>query len=304
MEKQMTQTAAGAHIHPATVTKEQFGRRQLLRSIGIVTLQILMTLILISFLVPTFWMISSSLKASTEVFAHPITWLPKSPQWRNYLDVFDRLPFTRFAWNTAIVTVLAVGGTIFSSIVTAYAFARLHWPGRDFFFGLMIATMMLPDVITLIPRFILFRQFDWIDTLLPLTVPYWFATTGLYVFLVHQFFRGLPIELEEAALIDGANRWQILTQILVPLAKPVLATVAVFALIQHYNEFLNPLIYLNNMDNWVLALGVRALNDSNAANWELVFAASTMMLAPVFILFVFAQRYFVQGIALTGFGGR
>ncbi|MBN2549177.1 MAG: carbohydrate ABC transporter permease [Anaerolineales bacterium] len=285
-------------------SRDQIGRRQVLRTIGIILLQLLMTAILVSFLIPTLWMISSSLKATTEVFVHPIKWIPSDPQWKNYAEVFKRLPFAKFAWNTLIVTGGAVLGTIFSSITVGYSFARLKWPGRNFFFALMVATMLLPEVITLIPRFILFRQLDWIDTFLPLIVPYWCGATSLYIFLVHQFFRGIPIELEEAALIDGANRFQILSQILVPLSKPVIATVGVFALIQHYNEFLTPLIYLNSMDNWVMALGVRALNDSNAANWELVFAASTLMLIPVLILFIFAQRYFVQGITMTGFGGR
>jgi multiple sugar transport system permease protein len=274
------------------------------RRLGLILLQILMTVIVISFLIPTLWMISSSLKVSNEVFAHPIVWIPENPQWRNYLKIFDVLPFAKFAWNTVIVTGLAVLGTVASSLTVGYAFARLRWPGRQFFFGLMIGTMMLPEVVTLIPRFLVFRWFGWIDTFLPLIVPYWAGATALYIFLVHQFFRGLPMELEEAALIDGANRVQILTLILIPLSKPVIATVAVFALIQHYNSFLEPLIYLNSMDKWTLALGIRAINDSNVQNWELVFAAGTLMLAPVLGLFVIAQRYFVQGIAMTGFGGR
>jgi multiple sugar transport system permease protein len=249
-------------------------------------------------------MISSSLKVSTEVFAHPIVWIPKNPHWENYRKIFDVLPFGLFAKNTLIVTGMAVLGTIVSSVMVGYAFARLRFPGRKLWFALMIATMMLPEVVTLVPRFVLFRQFGWIDTMKPLIVPYWFGATALYIFLVHQFFRGIPVELEEAALIDGANRLQILVRILLPLSKPVIATIAVFALIQHYNSFLEPLIYLNSMDNWTLALGIRAINDSNVKNWELVFAASTVMLAPVFLLFVLAQRYFVQGIAMTGFGGR
>lgn len=284
--------------------REPLGRRAILHIAWLVFLQILMTILLISFLVPTLWMISSSLKASTEVFAHPIVWIPKDPQWNNYVKIFENLPFGKFAWNTFVVVFWAVLGTIVSSIMVGYSFARLKWPGRNFFFALMIATMMLPEVITLIPRFLIFRDLKWIDTLLPLTVPFWLANTSLYVFLVHQFFRGIPIELEEAALIDGASRFQILTQILLPLSKPVVATIAVFSLIQHYNDFLNPLIYLNKMDNWTLALGIRALNDSQLMNWELVFAASTLMLIPVLMVFIFAQRYFVQGITMTGFGGR
>ena len=291
-------------VHSKTQIKEPLISPRLWRNIGLVLLQIFMSFILISFLIPTLWMVSSSLKVSTEVFAHPIVWIPKDPHWINYVKIFEVLPFGRFAWNTIVVTGMAVLGTIVSSITVGYSFARLRWPGRSFFFSLMIGTMMLPEVITLIPRFILFRWFGWIDTFLPLIVPFWTGASALYVFLVHQFFRGLPIELEEAALIDGATRIQILTQILLPLSKPVIATIAVFALIQHYNSFLEPLIYLNNMDKWTLALGIRAINDSNVKNWELVFAAGTVMLAPVLLLFVIAQRYFVQGIAMTGFGGR
>ena len=268
-------------------------------------LQILMTVLVISFLVPALWMISSSLKVSTEVFAHPIVWIPKNPQWKNFARVFEIMPFAKFIWNTALVVIFAVSGTVISSALVAYSFARIRWPGREFFFALLMATMMLPEVITLVPRFIIFRQLHWIDTLLPLTVPYWFAATALYVFLMRQYFRGLPIELEEAALIDGASRLRILFQIILPLSKPVLATVAVFALFQHYTDYLNPLIYVNSMDNWTLAVGLGSLNanESYGASWELVFAAGTIMTLPMLLLFVFAQRYFVKGIAMTGLKG-
>lgn len=279
-------------------------RRQILTKIWLVFLQLLMTVLLISFLVPTLWMVSASLKASTEIFQHPITWIPKDPQWSNYIRVFQVIPLATFAWNTLVVVVLSVLGTIVSSVMVAYAFSRVRWPGRDFFFSLLIATMMLPEIVTLIPRFLIFKSLGWIDTWLPLIVPYWCASTALYVFLIQQFFRGIPMELEEAALIDGAGRIRILTEILLPLCKPVIATVAVFALIQHYNSFLEPLIYVNSMDKWTLALGIRSINDSNAANWELVFAAGTVMVAPIVAVFIVAQRYFVQGIAMTGFGGR
>ncbi len=295
MTTQMLTTSAGAAQHSG---------RKMTRIAGLVILQIVMTLCLITFLAPTFWMISSSLKASTEVFQHPIVWIPESPQWSNYAKVFQTLPFARFAWNTFVVVGLAVVGTVLSTAVVAYGLARMDFPGRRIIFALMVATIMLPEIVTLIPRFIMFRSFRWIDTFAPLTVPFWFAVTTLYVFLMYQFLRGIPKELDEAATIDGANRWQILWQVILPLCKPVIATIAVFALIQHYNEFLTPLIYLNRLDNWVLSLGVRALNDSNLANWELVFAASTLMLIPVLVLFIVAQRYFVQGIALTGFVGR
>jgi ABC-type glycerol-3-phosphate transport system permease component len=296
-------------VQPVAGTTGSISRRRLLEVIWLVFLQIFLTILLITFLVPALWMVSSSLKASTEVFAHPIVWIPETPQWQNYARLFEILPFGRFTWNTFIVVFFAVIGTLLCSIFTGYSFARLRWPGRDLFFAILIATLMLPEVITLVPRFIIFRYLQWIDTLLPLIIPFWFgATPGtpLYIFLMRQFFKGLPLELEEAALIDGASRLRILFQIVLPLSKPVIATVAVFAMLQHYTDFMNPLIYISSVNNWTLALGVAGLNaeESFRSGWELVFVAGTLMTIPVLILFIFAQRYFVQGIAMTGFGGR
>ena len=300
-------------ITPETTVEAQpriFGqpRRRIFRVIGLVTLQIFLTVLVILFLAPALWMVSSSLKVSTEVFAHPIVWIPESPQWDNYLKVFQlpAIPFGRFIWNSIVVVTIAVVGTVISSSMVAYSFARLRWPGRDIFFALLIATMMLPEVVMLIPRFLIFKNLGWIDTLLPLTVPYWFAITPIYVFLLRQFFKSIPMELEEAALIDGAGRGRILFQITLPLSKPVIATVVVFALLQHYNDYLNPLIYINSIKNWTLPLGIASLNadESFRATWEVLFAATTIMVAPIILIFIFAQRYFVQGIAMTGFGGR
>jgi len=284
-------------------SRRPISRRKVLSTLGLVLLQIFLTALLVTYLVPTLWMVSSSLKASTEIFAHPIVWIPKQPVWSNYPRAFETLPLAKFAWNTVAVVALAVVGTVLSSLAVAYSFARLRWPGRDFFFSMLIATMMLPEVVTLVPRFIIFRNFGWVNTYLPLTVPYWLAGTPLYVFLARQFFRGLPIELDEAALIDGASRPRVLFQILLPLSKPVIATIAVFALLQHYNSFMEPLIYLNDMSKWTLAVGIRAFNSSYTSEWELIFAASTFMVTPMVILYMFAQRYFVRGIAMTGLKG-
>jgi len=302
-------STADTTIQTTVKVSEALSNRKIFGRIRLGVLQIVMTVLLISFLVPALWMVSSSLKASTEVFAHPIVWIPAQPQWQNYARVFEVLPFARFAWNTLLVVLFAVAGTLFSSALVGYSFARLRWPGRDIFFGILIATLMLPEVITLVPRFIIFRELGWIDTLLPLIIPYWFGATPwtpLYIFLMRQFFKGLPVELEEAALIDGASRLRIFAQIILPLSKPVLATVTVFALLQHYTDFMNPLIYLSSVDNWTLAVGIAGLNadESFRASWELVFAAGTFMTIPIVLLFIFAQRYFVRGIATTGFGGR
>ncbi len=293
-ERPITQRIAAPRVRP--------GNRR--RRLGLIVLELVVATAVLSFLAPTLWMVASSLKASTELFATPVVWLPDRPQWRNYVKIFEILPLARFIGNTAFVVSFAVLGTIISSVSVAYAFARLRWPGRDIWFALLLATMMIPDAITLVPRFILFRQFGWLDTFAPLIVPYWTATTALYVFLLRQFLRTIPVELEEAARVDGAGRLRTLLQILLPLCGPAIASVAVFALIQHYNDMLNPLIFLNSLENWTLAVGLRAYNDSQAGNWELVFAASTLALLPMLLLFVAAQRFFVEGISLSGFGGR
>lgn len=302
-----------APLKPSLLSRQS--RRQLTERLGLILLQIVMTLVLISFLMPTLWMVSSSLKARTEIFAHPIVWIPAVPQWRNYPDALSLLPFGQFAINTFAICALTVTGVLLSSSMVAYSFSRLRWPGRDFFFSLLLGTMMLPEIITLIPMFIEFRWLGWTKpgnvlgilprNFLPLVVPYWLALAPLYVFLMRQFFKGIPMELEEAALVDGASRLRILFNIVLPLSKPVIATVAVFQFLAAYNDFLQPLIYLNSRSNWTLALGLRALNDVQlTGNWELLFAASTAVLLPILLIFIFAQRFFVQGIATTGFGGR
>jgi ABC-type glycerol-3-phosphate transport system permease component len=218
---------------------------------------VLVTALTVSFLVPTLWLVSSSFKASTEIFVHPIKWIPDRLLWENYVEAFRVQPLGRFALNTGIVVLFAVLGTAAASAAVAFSFARLRWPGRDPF-----------------------------------------------VLLLRHFYRGLPYELDEAARIDGAGSFRILTQILIPLSKPALTTVVIFSILANYNDFLHPLIYLNRQETWTLALGIRAFNDSYVARWELIFAAATSMLVPMAVLFFAAQRYFVQGIQLTGMGGR
>lgn len=310
-----SEQATAGRIVSAQQAAARRARRRLIEGLGLLALQIVLTLVLVTFLAPTLWMISSSLKATTEIFAVPIVWLPRDPQWSNYREALTMYPFGRFAINTFVICALTVIGTLLSSAMVAYSFARLRWPGRDLFFTLLLGTMMMPEIITLIPMFIEFRTLGWTKpgslfgilplNFLPLTAPYFLALAPLYVFLMRQFFRGIPMELEEAALIDGASRLQILFRIILPLSKPVVATVAVFAFLQSYNDFLQPLIYLNGQSKWTLALGLRALGDAVlTGRWDLLFAAATVVLIPVLIVFIVAQRYFVQGITMTGFGGR
>jgi multiple sugar transport system permease protein len=284
-------------------------RRNRLSILGRLALHLILILFSLAALVPVLWMISSSLKASTEVFVIPIRWLPETPRWENYPRAFEMAPLWLYFWNTMVMCVLAVIGTVLSASTVAYSFARLRWPGRDFFFSLLIASMMLPSIVLIVPRFLMFSRIftwpePWIGTLLPLVIPAFFAIQAFYVFLLRQFFTSIPVELEDAARIDGASTFRILWQIFVPLSKPAIATVAIFTFIYYYNDFLEPLIYLKPA-TWTLAVGIRAMNDAAyATSWEIVFATGTFMLAPLVVLFFAAQRYFVEGIALTGFGGR
>lgn len=298
-----TETRTWSYLRHWTASV-RLGRNRILRGLWLAFLQVFLTVAVITFLIPTIWMVLSSFKASTEIFVHPIKWLPDKWLWQNYVTAAQIFPLLRITMNTLIVTTAATIGTVLSCTVVAYAFARLRWPGQNFFFSLLLATIMLPEVVTLVPRFIMFRTFGWIDTFLPLIVPFWFGTATFYVFLIRQFFRGIPLELEDAARIDGASRLRILWQILVPLSKPVLATVTVFSFMQHYNDFMGPLIYINSMEKWTLALAVRSYNSGMTSQWEHIFAVSTMMTAPMVLLFIVAQRYFVQGITMTGFGGQ
>lgn len=264
----------------------------------------------VTFMVPLFWVLSTSLKAPNKVFTYPIKWIPDPVVWSNYADMFQILQFSGqpaliiFAKNTFLVATLATIGTVLSTAFVAYSFARLRWPERDLVFSLCLATMMLPGVVTLVPTFVIFRNLGWLDTFLPLIVPSWFGVNGFYVFLLRQFFLSLPYELEEAARVDGASSFRILWQIMMPLAGPALAAIAIFSFLHHYNDFLGPLIYLNSNEHFTLALGLRMFQGRFGDRWPIVMAASTVMLLPPIILFFLAQRHFIRGIQLTGLAGR
>jgi ABC-type glycerol-3-phosphate transport system permease component len=221
-------------------------------------------------------------------------------RWANYTEAWTSAPFNRFLINTLIVTISCIIGEILSCSLVAYSFARLRWPGRDVLFVVVLATMMLPRPVTMIPVFLLFRAFHWINTLLPLIVPTYFAVSGFYIFLLRQFLLTIPFELEEAARVDGASSFTILWRIMVPLCKPILAAIAVFAFIANWNEFLTPLIYLSSIEKQTLALGLRVFQGTYGSYLNLLMAASTVVLLPVLVIFFIAQRYFVRSITLTG----
>lgn len=256
------------------------------------------------FILPLIWMISTALKPSNEIFVYPPQWLPSSPQWSNFVEGWTAyLNFNRMFMNTLIITVNNVIGNLFSCCLAAYGFARLRAPGKNIFFALVLATMLLPVEVTIIPQYVLFTKLGWNNTWRPLMVPPWFGWP-FFIFLLRQFFMSIPMDLDEAARIDGASSWRILWSILLPLVRPALATVVIFAFIGNWNNFLAPLIYIRSVDKQVLAVGLNMFRGQyGQVDFHYMMAVALIVLLPVLLVFFFGQRLFVQGIALTGIKG-
>ena len=253
---------------------------------------------------PLIWLVSTSLKTGGQTFLMPPKWIPDPFVWSNYADAFRAVAFHEYFWNTVRIVFFATAGTLLTASLAAFAFARLRFPLREPLFLLVLSTIMLPSIVTLIPTFIVFRTLDWIDTFLPLIVPLWFGGGAFNIFLFRQFFMTIPLELDEAARIDGASNFHIYRAVILPLSKPVLATISVFAFIHHWNDFFEPLIYLQSPENWTMAIGLRGFRTLYSTEWNLMMAASTAMILPLLVLFFFAQRYFVSGIQMSGLAGR
>jgi ABC-type glycerol-3-phosphate transport system permease component len=255
-------------------------------------------------LTPFFWLVSSSLKAPHQIYVFPPQWIPDPVQWNNYVEVFEVVPVLQYFANTLTITILATTGVVLSSSLAAYSFARLRFPGREVVFAGILATIMLPFVVTMIPVYIMFTQLGWVGTFLPLIVPSWFGGP-VTIFLLRQFFRTIPLELEDAARIDGASRPRIFAQIILPLARPALTVVMVLALLHNWNDFLAPLIYLQKRDMYTLALGLNALQYfEGGLDWtHYVMVLATLMILPVLVIYFLAQRALVEGIVLTGIKG-
>jgi ABC-type glycerol-3-phosphate transport system permease component len=254
-------------------------------------------------MLPVFWMVNTSLKAAGEVFLLPPWRLPADPQWVNYWEAMTVLPFGRYYLNTLIILVPGLLADVVINALVAYAFARLRAPGRNALFVLVLSTMILPAQVTLIPTYILFARLGWINTFKPLIVPAFFGY-AFYVFLLRQFFRTIPKELDDAARIDGCGYFSIFWRIILPLSKPALACVAIFSFMFIYTDFYGPIIFLNSNDKFTAAVGLRSfLGDRGPSQWHLLMAASVVNIIPCVLLFGFAQRYFIQGIVFSGIKG-
>lgn len=285
-----------------SLRKSALGIRQTAVALKVIT-YLLLGLLSISFVLPFLWMVSTSLKLSQDVFTYPPSFFPNSFEWGNYIKGWRVLPFNTFLVNSLIVTFANVIGNILSCSLVAFGFARLKGRGRDFLFLMLLATLMIPREVTIIPRFLMFSAVGLTNTLWPLVLPAWFGY-AFFIFLLRQFFMSIPLDLDNAARIDGANNWQILTQVILPLSQPAIASVAIFAFIGNWSNLLDPLIYLRSTELYTLALGLNLFRGQNFTQFNLLMAVSIITLIPVLFMFFFSQKLFVQGVSLTGMGGR
>jgi multiple sugar transport system permease protein len=254
------------------------------------------------FSIPFLWLVATSLKSLNEISTSSLTLIPQHIHWDNYIRVFERIPYLRFMSNTLYITVLSVIGQIISSTLVAYSLTKIDWHGKRIIFPIVIATMLIPYQVTLIPLYIIFQKLHLVGTYWPLIIP---AFTGapFYIFLLRQFFMTLPDSLVQAARIDGAREFNIFVRIVLPLCKPAIASVAIFTFIATWSDFLGPLIYLNDNKMYTLTLGLQAFMAEHYVEWDLLMAASVLFTLPIIIIFFFAQKYFIEGIALTGIKG-
>lgn len=247
---------------------------------------------------PFLWMISSSLKDSTQVFQLPPQWIPNPPVWDNFKTAWEAIPLGQYYWNSIVVCGLTTIGQLITSILAAYVFARLDFPGKDVIFLVILGTMMIPEQVKMIPTFIVLRQFNWIDTFAGLIVPALVHPFG--IFMLRQFFLGIPHELEDAARMDGCSRLTILYRIILPLSKAPISALAVFVFMFQWNAFLWPLIVLNSRENYTLQIGLAMLRGDVGTDWALQMAATSLATIPVVLLFLVAQKQFIRGITMTG----
>ncbi|MGW7680990.1 carbohydrate ABC transporter permease [Kribbella sp. NPDC054772] len=269
--------------------------------------KILMYVLLIAGAVPTLlpliWLVRSALMNSGQIFVSPPQWIPKPFAWDNFSGALTQVPFARYFLNTLVLEAGVLIGTMLSCSLAAFSFARLRWKHKNLVFGILMTGVMLPYAVTLIPTFLFWQKLGLVNTYVPLILPHWFGTGVFNIFLLRQFFLSIPYELDESAYIDGATPFQVYWRIILPLSKPALAVVGVFTFLGVWNDYLGPLIYLNDSDKYTLAMGLASFQGTYTAQWGYLMAAAAVVLLPIVLLFAFAQKYFVEGIALTGLKG-
>ena len=281
--------------------KREQSLRSLRRSVRRLPIYILLMAGTVILGLPLAWLVSSSLKSNAMIFAYPPQWIPNPVEWGNFATVWQKVPFGLYSLNTLHIVFFAVLGGTLSSAFVAFGFARLRFPGRDVLFLILLGTLMIPFHVTLIPTFVLYKFLKWLDTFKPFTVVPWFGGSAFSIFLIRQFYMTLPLELDDAARIDGCNSFDIFWRIILPQSKPALGVIAIFGFMGNWNGFILPLIFLQSPEKYPLALGINSLRSAQFnTKWHLLMAASLMMCLPCIILYFLAQRYFVQGIVISG----
>jgi multiple sugar transport system permease protein len=277
--------------------------QQLLPSIRLhfrtLVIRFLLLLLIVLFFAPLTWLMFTSLKPDTQLFADPVIWIPHPFQWSNYAYVLNQTEFLPYFRNSLSIAVLSTLGALLSSSFIAYGFAKIEWPGREFLFTVMLITMMIPFEVFMIPLFSIYKHLGWVGTIKPLTVPWWFGDP-FSIFLLRQFMLGLPNEMSQAAKIDGCTEFGIFTRIVLPLLSSPLWVVAIFAFMGSWNDFLGPLIFLSDDSQFTLALGLYSFLTSHVKQWQIMFAFATLMSLVPLGLFFMAQKSFIHGLAMTG----
>ncbi len=277
-------------------------RRRLTRLIGHALVYALMIFLALLFMLPIFWMASTSLKLPREIFAWPPEWIPSSPQWGNYAEAFGKYPLGRYMLNSAILVIANVIGGLISVPIIAYGFARFEFPVKNALFLLMLSTMMVPGHIKLIPLFWLYSRLDMIDTYWPLILPAYFGNP-FFIFLMTQFIRTIPRDLDDAARIDGAGAWGILFRIIIPLSRPALTVIVVFTFVWVWNDFLEPIIFLRDWDSYPISVGLAFFQGRYSVEWHLFMGATLVSIIPILVVYFFAQRHLIGGLASIGIKG-
>jgi ABC-type glycerol-3-phosphate transport system permease component len=299
-----TETKTGVAVAPFGAATIHRRSARFARTVVGVAQNVLLVGLSVVALMPIAWMISTSLKATGTEYEWPIRWIPDRIVLENYVRAHTIMNFAVYYRNTITIAVLSTLGATLTSTLAAYAFARMRFTGREFWFVVLLSTLMLPEIVTLVPTYVIFRTLGWINTLYPLIVPAWLGGGAFFIFLARQFFMTIPFELDEAARIDGAGSFRIYWQILLPLSGPVLAVVSTFTFVEKWTQFLTPLIYLNSDELRTVALGIALNKGLYNVHMNYLMAGSVVMTIPIIILFFSAQRYFMKGIVLTGLAGR
>ncbi len=297
-------TSPSTSVQPRAVDHSYSRTRRRQQTLGRATAYLLLAIAGVCFAFPLYWTASSSLQTWQELRSFTPHLLPSVPQWSNYATVFQTVPFARWMLNSFLIIAITIPGTVITCTMTAYAFARFNFVGKNFWFILMLGTMMIPSTVTLIPQYLLFFQLKLINTYVPLTIGSWLAGNAFMVFLLRQFLLSIPRDLDEAATLDGAGPFRILWEVLVPLMKPALTTVAILQFLSEWNDFFGPFIYLNRQELFTAAVGLRFFQflpmETMDPRDHLLMAAAAIMTIPVLALFAVAQRYFISGVVLSG----